>query len=37
MGEQKKKKKKGVIIEPVKVRDLKISNPGWDSCTIFPS
>jgi len=35
MGEQKKKI--GVITESVKVRDLKISDPGWDSCVIFSS
>jgi len=28
MGEQKKKKNKGVITEPIKVRDLKISDQG---------
>jgi len=31
-----KKEKKRVITEPVKVRDLKISDPGWDSCATFP-
>jgi len=36
MREQKKKKKEA-ITEHVKVRYLKISNPGWDSCTTFPS
>jgi len=30
-------KKEGVITELVKVRDLKISDPGWDSCATFPS
>ena len=37
MGEQKKKEKKGVITKPVKVKDLKILDSGWDSCTTFPS
>ena len=38
MGKQKKEKKReGVITEPVKVRDLKISDPDWDSCATFPS
>ena len=33
----KKRKKKKVITKPVKVRDLKISDPGWNSCATFPS
>ena len=37
MRKQKKKKKDGVITEPIKVRDLKISDSGWDSCVTFPS
>ena len=36
-GGAKKEKKMEVITEPVKVRDLKISDPGWDSCATFPS
>jgi len=36
-GGAKKEKKEGVITEPIKVRDLKISDPGWDSCATFPS
>jgi len=36
-GGAKKEKKEGVIRETVKVRDLKISDPGWNSCTTFPS
>jgi len=37
MEEQKKKKKEGVITKPVKIRDQKISDPGWNSCATFPS
>jgi len=33
----KKEKKEEVITEPVKIRDLKISDPGWDSFATFPS
>ena len=36
MGKKRKKKEK-VITEPVKVRYLKISDPGWNSCATFPS
>jgi len=37
MGSKKRKKKWGIITEPVKVRDMKISDPDWDSCATFPS
>jgi len=36
-GSKKRKKKEEIITKPVKVKDLKISDPSWDLCTTFPS